>query len=62
MGKSKRIRRSKFEASKKFKKGHGGFMTEREQHIFSAAFGMGWKEGKKRQRQIIKMELKEKKQ
>ncbi len=48
--------KSRREALKKFKKGHGGFMTEREHHIFCASFGMGWKEGKKRQRQITREE------
>ncbi len=60
MGKSRlpKIRRS--EALKKFKKGHGGFMTEREYHIFSAAFGMGWKERKKRIDELMAEEEKRK--
>ncbi len=46
-------------ALKKFKKGHGGFMTEREHHIFRAAFGMAWKKCKKRQQELTNKEAKE---
>lgn len=60
MNKSRLPHKKRMEALKKFKKGHGGFMTEREYHIFRAGFGMGWKERKKRLNEIISKEEVEK--
>lgn len=60
MTKGKRKLESKEQARKKFIKFLGRDMTEGERHTFQAAFGMGWQEGKKRQRQITRKGEKEK--
>ena len=54
-------RRTKAEnrAREKFKKFLGREMYEPEKQAFHSAFGMGWKQGKKRQRQLAREELKE---
>lgn len=57
----KRRIQAKERAKKKFKRSLDRDMTEEEKVVFQAAFGMGWKEGKKRQRQLTREELKEKK-
>ncbi len=53
-GRQRRIERTK--AFKKWKKSFGRLPTDEERMIFYTSFGMGWKEGKKRQRQLTKEE------
>lgn len=46
------------QALKEFKVWFEKEMTDEEKKMFHAAFGMGWKQGKKRQRQLTNKEEK----
>lgn len=60
MTKGRRRTKAENEARVIFKKFLGREMYEIERQAFHSAFGMGWKQGKKRQRQLTRETTEEK--